>query len=106
MNSESDLYGDEKYMERWNWLVVNRVIENETPYDLNAADRLLYINAYTYAVRTKVDVWEKGSNFWWSPLLTESRAIQDGYFRGMQTADQIEITFSETGTFPDRLTNR
>jgi len=104
--SVNDLYGDGKYMERWDWLVANNVIVNETPYDANPADRLLYINVYTYAVCTKIDAWKIGSNFWWSPLLTESSVIQDGYYRGMDTAGEIEMTYAETCALPIGLTSR
>jgi len=103
--SENDLYGDGKYMERWDWLVANNVIVNETPYDANPADRLLYINAYTYAVRTKIDAWKMGTSFWWSPLLTESSVIQDGYYHGMDTAGKIEMSYAETVALPIGLTS-
>jgi hypothetical protein len=85
----NDLYGDGKYVERWNWLVSVNAIDNITPFDVNEIDRLLYINAFTYAIRTKVEAMESGKDFWWSPLLTDNIPVQKGYYDGISSFELI-----------------
>jgi hypothetical protein len=94
---DNDLYGDGKYLDRWEWLIRSGVIDGAIPDKIRIGDRDLFINAFTYAIKIKYDHWKLNADIWWSPLLMDKFAVQHGYYMGMDAADNLYFRYLKTG---------